>query len=821
MVCGLKAERGTYLGVLLISLATLAFELLLTRIFSVTLWNSYAFIAVSLAMFGMTLGAVAVQVLPGVFRREQTWRWMSAACLLMGICMMAALEVHRTIRIPPTLSFRGLPLLVVTYLVASTPFICSGIVLTLALTRFGMQVSRLYAADLCGAALGCVLLGFMLRAADGPTAVYATAAVACGAAIAFAADGEIGRLKRIGAIAGIAIAAFVVANTIEIHSGQLSLVRLKWTKDPTEPAPIYERWNSYSRVNVYDTQRPLPPVGWGFGGGMPPQPEINWMWLDIDASAGTVLTQFDGDLTKHGYFAWDVTNVAHQLKNGSDVLIIGAGGGRDILSSLYFHEKSVVGLEMNKSVYNAVTNTFGDYTGHLDRIPNVRIINDEARSYLARTPLKYDLIQLSLVDTWAATAAGAFVLSENALYTSEGWDLFLSRLQPGGMISASRWFAPDRPHELHRLAALAAQALRRRGVSNPEAHILICRSLDFTGPANAASVDPFTAEELAKFNNVAAQRGFRILFSPTQCDDSVLRTVIESPDIAAATADLNVNLVPPTDNKPFFFDNSRIRNLFDAQMWNSTRVQGGLLMLLGLLGVVMVLSMVFILAPLAIRTLKSGGPGNLPGLKTTAYFALIGVAFMIVEISQMERLTVLLGHPTYCLTVALFSLLISSGIGSFCTAAVDANNLFSAGRLRMIGLMATLIVLGIVSPAAIESFQGGSTPVRIAVALALFFPVGFFMGMAFPLGMKWAAGQDANYTAWLWGVNGAASVCASVLAMIISMMAGISVAWWCGTALYLAAATVLLTGSRPAAGEGRESDVSGSVPIRPARGLAA
>jgi hypothetical protein len=336
-----------------------------------------------------------------------------------------------------------------------------------------------------------------------------------------------------------------------------------------------------------------------------------------------------------------------------------------------------------------------------------------------------------------------------------------------------------------------------------------------------ASVDPFTPAELARLNASVTQHGFRILYATGQCDDPLLRTVIAAPDVAAATANLPVNLVPPVDDKPFFFDNSRLRSMFHSEFWNRTRVQGALLILMGLFGVVTVFSAVFILVPLAIRSVRDWATGKLPGLRTTLYFALIGIAFMNIEIAQMQRLTVLLGHPVYSLTVALFSILVASGIGSFCTANVDAGNLFSAGRVRFMALVATLIALGAVSPWAVESFQGSSTPLRIAVALGLTFPAGFFMGMAFPLGMKWAARADASYTAWLWGVNGATSVCASVLTMIISMVAGISAAWWCGTIIYLAAGTLLITGTAIAADKSNQSGEAGSMDPRLEQGLAA
>ena len=173
------------------------------------------------------------------------------------------------------------------------------------------------------------------------------------------------------------------------------------------------------------------------------------------------------------HLKYDVTNIAHYLTHQGRVFVIGAGGGRDVLSALVFGQERVVAVEMNGAIIDAVNGVFGDVTGHLDRHPKVRFVNDEARSYLARSSDQFDLIQISLIDTWAATAAGALVLSENTLYTTEAWKLFFNRLTSDGILSVSRWYGRPVPAEMYRVAALASDTLRRLGVAQPRSHLMV------------------------------------------------------------------------------------------------------------------------------------------------------------------------------------------------------------------------------------------------------------------------------------------------------------------------------------------------------------
>ena len=257
---------------------------------------------------------------------------------------------------------------------------------------------------------------------------------------------------------------------------------------------------------------------------------------------------------------------------------------------------------------------------------------------------------------------------------------------------------------------------------------------------------------------------------------------------------------PPTDDTPFFFHMLRLRDVFNTARWHDQGIVRFNMTAVGVLGVLMltvaVLTAACIVVPLLLSRSLAPGSANRAGFAPhLVFFAAIGFGFMLVEISQVQRLTIFLGHPVYSLSVVLFSLLLSSGLGSLSTASLAADER-RASMVRLVGLVAVLTAFGALTPIVIHQFEAASTPVRIAISVAILFPIGFFMGMAFPIGMRRALAEAPSIAPWLWGVNGAASVCASVLVVVIALGAGISAAFWAGSACYVVALGALVTTSR-------------------------
>jgi hypothetical protein len=521
--------------------------------------------------------------------------------------------------------------------------------------------------------------------------------------------------------------------------------------------------------------------------------------MTIDATAGTVLTSFHGDYELLEYLKYDITNIVHYIRHHSKILIIGTGGGRDILSALLFQQKSIVGIEINKEIINAVNRSFANFTGCLDTMANVTFVHDEARSYIARSKEKFDIIQASLTDTWAATAVGAFCLTENSLYTVEGWKIFLDHLSPNGILTFSRWYFKDRPDEMHRLTSLAGEALRQYGFENPRNHIMIARrmikgkkGIEPEGVGTMlVSKSPFSRMEIETIGNITDSLKFEVVLSPYYSIDYIFSKLTAKTSDPIFLEQYPLNISPPTDENPFFFHMFKLKTL----TLNNPIDQGSMsfnlkaifILIVFLVIVILLLSLCIIL-PLKLTIDKSTINGSSP---FSFYFLTIGIGFMLIEISQMQRLNIFLGHPTYGLSVVLFSLLVSSSIGSLTTQKLKIEGMST--EMRLLVLCITLIVFGFLTPTILLMFEASLTPIRIIVAVLLLFPIGLFMGMAFPIGLKFATIKNYKIIPWLWGINGAASVFSSVLAVVLSISWSISITYWIGCICYIAALLIFLS----------------------------
>ncbi|HQH26261.1 MAG TPA: hypothetical protein PLP17_02605 [Oligoflexia bacterium] len=782
-----------YCGVFLLALAAISFQIVLTRIFSVTMYHHFAFVAISLTMFGMSAGAVAVYLLPQVFCSSALGTRLCQASACFALSIAISLVLHLVIPLYPAPTAVSLFAYFATYTALSVPFFFAGIAICLVLTKFTHTVNCVYATDLCGAASGCLFAVAIMNGFDGLSAALCTASAAALAGCFFAAEFRLLDLRRQTMMLFALLFAAAISNGLLSRAG-IPLVRLSWVKGEWEELPAYERWNSFSRVAVgakSDEQ-----FGWGFGAQCPRSASTTQRSLEIDAAGATVLTEFDGNLSPLEYLRCDITNFVHFLRKNADTAVVGSGGGRDILSALLFAQRAVLGIEINENVLDALNNQFGDFTGHLDAQPQINFINDEARSYLARSSRRFDIIQISLIDTWAATAAGALTLSENSLYTLEAWQMMLSKLTANGILSISRWFAPERPAELLRSAALAAAALRANGVSSPQDHILALTNipLDHQGSENGIgtlliSHSPFSTADLQQAAEIAAQMGFFFLSRPGSTTNPLLEALIagnfKDPLVHGSIYDLS----PPTDDRPFFFNTLRLRSL---TFWRPTAIRAvshnakAIGILLFLFAVVIILSYFVIVRPLKHTLATLSGPAVWP---LSAAFGFIGLGYLLIEIAQMQRLIIFLGHPVYGLTAVLFALLLTGGIGSFLTRWCS---ICGKERKQLLWLFCTLIFVlglsGVLTPAIIAKYRGCSTPVRLLVSVLSVAPIGLLMGMPFPWLMQSIRAKENSLRPWLWGVNGAASVSASILAALISLCAGISASYWIGVICYAGAA---------------------------------
>jgi spermidine synthase len=730
------------------------------------MWYHFAFMAISLAMFGLAAGAVVVEVL----KKREPHATLANTALLFALSSAVCFAIELYIPVDP--ETKVFPT-VLAFTIISIPFVFAGVVVCVALTRFPLHTGKLYAADLAGSAAGCALTIPILNHVHGPTAVILNAGIAALAAAAFASSSR-GKVRWVAAACcGLLLVGGAVNQSVK-------LVDIRWIKGgPNNHDGLYEKWNAFSRLHVGDFGSK--PFGWGLSPAYQSNRELQQLYLNIDSGAATVITRFDGDLNTVEHLKYDVTALAHYLRRPASVLVIGVGGGRDILTSLVFGQRHVTGVEINPDILRLMTRRFGQYSGSLQNNPAVTLVNDEARSYIARSPEKYGIIQASLIDTWAATSAGAYVLTENGLYTKEAWITFLNHLTPDGILTMTRWYFEAQPAETLRLTALATESLMDLGVADPRQNIIMVRNQDVA--TILVSKQPFSRADVDRVREVSSELQFQPVLTPQFAERPEFEAIVTPAKYDNLIRSYPMNIAAPTDDTPFFFHMLRATDLLKTATYEgANRYNLKAVRVLGtLLGIVTGLSALAIVLPLAlVRRVRQAQSARL-----MVYFASIGLAFMMVEIGQLERLIVFLGHPIYGLTVVLFVLLIASSLGS----------LYSYRFERWMWLLpAVLAAFILVSPLITREFVASSTPLRIAASALLLLPCGFFMGMAFPLGIKKARElHEGAPTAWYWGINGAFSVISSVLAVVVAVFWGVTVTLVVGLTAYLIA---LIAGGR-------------------------
>lgn len=813
-----------YLGVFLVTASGLMLQVIQTRLLSVVLWYYLAFLVISLAMFGITAGSLWVYLRRQRFSAQTLSHDLTYFSSVLAIATAACGALQMTLA--PAGMTTATAMLASVELAAclAVPFFLSGVVISLALTRSPFPIGRVYAADLAGAAVGCLGVLLVLNLTDGPSAILWVAAITALGAISFSGSAIGGapvtpmpfasRLMRVKPLF-VVLAVCAVANGLTGKGLQPLFVKGKL--ETGTQAPAFTEWNTFARISAFDTVVAAP-VMWGPSPTLRPQ---DWPTAQramfIDGDAATISTGWDGDVAHAGFLKYDVTNIAQFLPGHQRAAVIGVGGGRDILSARVFGVPDITGVELNPILVRLLTQApgYADFA-NLNTAPGVHFHVDEGRSWFARHDDKFDIIQMSLVDTFAATGAGAYSLSENGLYTVDAWRIFLDRLTPNGVFTVSRWYAPDNVNETGRIVSLASATLFQLGVTDVRQHIFLAASGDIA--TLVVSRSPFSADNVALLNQVAADKQYHVLLSPGREPASpVLQHIVDSvneEDLRLYTSSLPLDLTPPTDERPFFFNQLPLLHPWTAisqalHNRNSTGVVSGntiattTLVILFLCSALLVnRAIVYPLRPAIAdvgRRLAVGG---------TAYFLLIGAGFMCSEIGLLQRLSVFLGHPIYSLSIVLFSLILTTGIGSLVS---DKLPLDTRPRFVVWALAAAfyLAALPVWLPATLHAFESATLLVRAPLCVAVIAPAGVLLGFGFPTGMRFISAIDRRPTPWFWGINGAAGVLASSAAVALSIAFGIYMTFVISAFCYaLLIPAGLLIGFEPV-----------KTPLAPPRGL--
>jgi hypothetical protein len=756
----MRADRATLIAIALLCFANLLLEVLITRLFSATMFYHFTFMAVGLAMFGIAASGVYVflrseKFSTNVARHLRVHAQWFAVATMVALIYATKFPVFKYGKVPPWSLGMGMHLLGLI-VVTALPFFFSGVVVALALTWYRDDVNRVYFYDLAGAAAAALLAGVVLALFGGPTAV-----IFC-AAMALVAAGLVDKGAKLRWVPA-AIAAALIAFNMFVPVVRLGSV--KWENKKLN----FEKWNVFSRVTV-----------------------DKYRTILIDAGAATGIVSLAEEkpgleqdkITALALATWDTPP--------ENVLIIGPGGGRDVLFALSAGAKHITGVEINPIIAESVMKEkYAEANGHIYTDPRVNIVVDEGRSFVRRSDQKYDMIQASLVDTWAATAAGAFALTENTLYTLEAFDDYYSHLTDRGVVTMTRFFGGvdgQGVAESPRLLILAGGALEKRGVKPADVrkHIFFAKATLEPQGTLVAKRTPFTPEEIKRLEERAAFAKMTVLVSPNTDGTSQLEKYLDNGAWSDTVLGARDDLEPPTDDRPFFFFFKKFGDLFELK---GKQIYDPGLWVIASLGSVLVLGLIFILLPLVVRMVRTGMPlgRNEPKtgqLMALTYFGLVGFAFMAVEIALMQRFTLFVGHPSFSLLVVLFSVLLATAFGARITERFGVERL---GRVMMIcglALAALAVIYGLVLGDVLRAWIALPRVARIVITAVLVAPCGLLMGAMIPSVIRVLGASRSALVPWGWGVNGATSVIGTSIATIVAIYGGFTMTFMLGAAMY-------------------------------------
>jgi hypothetical protein len=740
--------------------SVLALQVLLTRLFSAALFYHFSFLSISLALLGAGAGGILVYVRPGWFERrpiaQELARWSVALAALLLIVPAVLVRIRLGTEDDVTWAFARL--LALLSGLTTVLFGVAGTVIALAVRAYTLRMSRLYAFDLAGAALGAVVIVPLMWAIPVPVLIVALAPIAAAAALLFSTISPRGSGIASPLAAGCVLAAGVAGVVVAA------------TTNAYEPKPV----TGVSKNLVSDTWTPLSRV---VGYANPPS-----ALLFYDRVYAPVTAYRRGQpLPDWRQLALGAQSIGYELGRRDRTLVIGGGGGRDILNALSAGVRRVDVIELNRAIRDTVDGPLRPYSGAPYSLPRVHTQVGDGRSTLASSDQRYDVIHMGFTDTLSANSAQAFALVENNLYTVEAFDEYFHHLGPDGVLDVTRPYRLVGDEAL-RLTVLTLAALAHRGVAHPERNVVVVLGRDVL-PGLVGTVlarnRPWTPAELARIRRLARERGDGVAFAPGgpyRLEWAALARA-SSPDAFCRSYRLDV--CAPTDNQPFFFHMRRLGSLgsHDARYIYTV---DPFIVLLVTFGILALLSLLLVAAPLVFSS-----RADRPSALSLAYFAAIGLGFLTLEVTLIQRFVLFLGFPTYALSVVLFALLLWTGAGSLLAGRVrDA-------RLGLSAALAVACVLIAASAFALAPLLSALIDLpfaaRVALTIALLAPAGIALGMAMPLGLIRLVSLHPRGVAWAWGVNGVMSVLGSVLAITVAIVAGFEVATLVALACYGAA----------------------------------
>lgn len=753
------------LSVFLLSFFGLLLQIGMTRIFSIYLWYHYSFAVVSIALFGWGFGGLLIH-----FRysrsKHDPLRFTSALLLILGVSAPLYIAV---------LPF--VPLSVVWfYLLSVFPFFIAGIGIAFVYSRFAYLSDKLYFSDLCGASIACIVAEPIILFLGIESTVIFLGVVMF---LVFLVISLLHRAKiRIAAgFAGLAIVTMLLVANVQFSFVTIGNVPGKDLYDllakNADLKVVQTTWNSFSRIDVVE-------------GYSDRSRTLSSIYIDADAS--TEVLKWNGSRSDLNDLNTSLDILPYCLVNSNNTLVVGPGGGKDILFALAGGSAKVVGVELNPLIVQVV-NEYGSKAGNIYlNQSDINIVVDEGRSFIRRSNVKYDVISLTLVDTWAALYGGGYALAENYLYTKEAFVDYINHLSDNGVLMMIRW-----PSEIPKLVSTATEAYLSLGEEKAEIRARMSVIFNDIGSNRTKALFilkklPFTLPEANNLNDHVTSLGasYRASYIPYVIDDvepykSFFNNSITS-DQFYSSFSFMVKAV--TDDSPYHFN-------FEFGIPKT---------LSNLLSLSLLLTCAFIVVPTVVAMIKHRTSGDNRISKTTylsiLLVSLLGIGYIMIEITMMQRFILFLGYPTRALSVILFSLLLSSGMGSLTSGRfIHKDRLISGMMIALLLVVVVTCSYAVYLNSVFNALISQDSTIRIAASVLLLFPLGFFMGIPFPSTLRLMSNDPITNTQvpWLWGINGATSVLGSIVTTVIGMLNGYSLAMLLSACVYgLALLTVWL-----------------------------
>jgi hypothetical protein len=787
-----------YAGIFLVSAAMLLFELTLTRLFSVTQWYHFAFISVSVALLGSGASGTWLALRPGLQEGRGVQRRLAGTAVLFSASLIAAyLAINHvpfdSYRI--ALEGRQLLYLALYYMALILPFLFAGLCVGLSLAVWPGQANTVYAANLAGSAVGSLAVLALVPLLGGAGAAISAGAMGTVAAVTFTLPmplaamrgSDLSRFRLACVVLLVAILALLL-NPPDLFSLRLSPYKaLSRTLLFPGANVVFSEWNAFSRVDVVqsDSIHSAPGLSLFFAEALPKQ--YGLLVDGANLSPVTCLQQAGDEHMLHYLPAV----LPYVLRPGASALVIEPRGGMDILAALHSGASSLVALEGNPLVVRAVRE-LGSVCGPVPYDdPRVTVVTEEPRSYLRRSAERFDVIVLSLADTYQPVISGVYSLSESYTYTVEAMLSYLAHLTEDGILVITRWIQTPPSEEL-RACALLAEAVERATDGDPAQQVVAFRS--WSTATLLAKREPFRKQEIQSLKHFCAERGFDFIYYegmpvseanrynvlPDTLHYDTFQRVLSDADRDAWLMEYPYEVSPPTDDRPFFFHFFRWNQISSILQSLGKTWQpfggSGYLILVALLALAVLLSGLLIVLPLAVRSAST-----LSGSQwVLVYFVCLGLGYLLVEMPLLQQFILFLGQPTYSFSLVLFSILLFSGLGSALSARLPL-------RAMLLLLVAVVLAYPPLLPRLFALSMGWGLPLRVLTSVFSLGPVGFLLGIPLPSGIRLLEARAPRWIPWAWAVNGCASVISSILAVMGAISLGSSRVLVAGAVTYAVA----------------------------------